>query len=176
MKRILLGMVAIAGLAGAVLTFAPDVCSQPPGGKDRGPRGKGPKGKGDRLLVMPPFVRDKLELTKEQEKQLAELDREVRAKLKKILTPQQHKQMEEALRRGPGGPPGRGPGRPPKDKDDGRPGRPPEEDAQAKKGEAAAGIAWFATWESGLREARRTGRPILLVSAAPHCAGVSGIW
>lgn len=41
---------------------------------------------------------------------------------------------------------------------------------------AAAGIQWFATWESGLKEARRTGKPILLVSAAPHCAGVSGIW
>ena len=24
--------------------------------------------------------------------------------------------------------------------------------------------------------AERTGRPILFVSAAPHCAGVSGIW
>ncbi len=40
----------------------------------------------------------------------------------------------------------------------------------------SGGIQWFATWESGLREAERTGRPILLVSAAPHCAGVSGIW
>jgi hypothetical protein len=40
----------------------------------------------------------------------------------------------------------------------------------------SAGIQWFATWESGLREAQRTGRPILLVAAAPHCAGVSGIW
>ena len=39
-----------------------------------------------------------------------------------------------------------------------------------------AGIPWFATWESGLREAQRTGKPILLVAAAPHCAGVSGIW
>ena len=38
------------------------------------------------------------------------------------------------------------------------------------------GIPWFATWESGLREAQRTGKPILLVAAAPHCAGVSGIW
>jgi Spy/CpxP family protein refolding chaperone len=166
MKRTLMGMVVLGGLV-AVLMLAPDVGSQPPGGKDKGPRGKGPRGKGDRLLVMPPFVRDKLELTKEQEKQLADLDREVRAKLKKILTPEQHKQMEEALRRGPGGPPGRGPG---------RPGRPPEDDVQAKKTEAAAGIAWFATWESGAREARRTARPILLVSAAPHCAGVSGIW
>jgi anti-sigma factor RsiW len=39
-----------------------------------------------------------------------------------------------------------------------------------------AGVAWFATWESGLREAQRTGKPILLVAAAPSCAGVSGIW
>ena len=38
------------------------------------------------------------------------------------------------------------------------------------------GIQWFATWESAKAEAARTGRPILLVSAAPHCAGVSGIW
>ncbi len=38
------------------------------------------------------------------------------------------------------------------------------------------GVQWFATWESARAEAARTGRPILLVSAAPHCAGVSGIW
>lgn len=38
------------------------------------------------------------------------------------------------------------------------------------------GIQWFATWESGLREAQRLKQPILLVAAAPHCAGVSGIW
>ena len=38
------------------------------------------------------------------------------------------------------------------------------------------GIQWFATWDSARAEATRTGRPILLVSAAPHCAGVSGIW
>jgi len=40
----------------------------------------------------------------------------------------------------------------------------------------AAGIAWYATLDSGLREAKRTGKPILLIAAAPHCAGVSGIW
>src|SRR5262245_23310204 len=45
----------------------------------------------------------------------------------------------------------------------------------ADDGTAQGGIQWFATWESGLREAQRSGRPILLVSAAPHCAGVSGI-
>ncbi|MEO2088976.1 MAG: hypothetical protein ABGY75_05695 [Gemmataceae bacterium] len=40
----------------------------------------------------------------------------------------------------------------------------------------AVGIQWFTTWESAKAEAARTGRPILLVSAAPHCGGVSGIW
>jgi hypothetical protein len=29
---------------------------------------------------------------------------------------------------------------------------------------------------TGLAEAKRTGKPILFVSAAPHCAGVSGMW
>ena len=56
-------------------------------------------------------------------------------------------------------------------KDKGKKG-PLEVDRAAVKG----GIQWFATWESGLREAQRGGRPILLVSAAPHCAGVSGVW
>ena len=37
-------------------------------------------------------------------------------------------------------------------------------------------IAWYGTLESGLTAAKRTGRPILLVSGAPHCHGVSGIW
>jgi len=37
-------------------------------------------------------------------------------------------------------------------------------------------IAWFATLASGLAEAERSGRPILLTSAAPQCEGVSGMW
>lgn len=37
-------------------------------------------------------------------------------------------------------------------------------------------IQWFATWQSGLKEAQRLNRPILLVASAPHCAGVSGVW
>jgi hypothetical protein len=37
-------------------------------------------------------------------------------------------------------------------------------------------IQWYATLDRGLAEAKRTGRPILLVSDAPHCAGVSGMW
>jgi hypothetical protein len=37
-------------------------------------------------------------------------------------------------------------------------------------------IAWYATLESGLAEAKRSDRPILFTSAAPQCLGVSGIW
>ncbi len=37
-------------------------------------------------------------------------------------------------------------------------------------------IQWYATLDRGLAEAKRTGKPILLVSGAPHCAGVSGMW
>src|SRR5262249_4679251 len=37
-------------------------------------------------------------------------------------------------------------------------------------------IQWYPTWDSGLRAARESGKPILLVSAAPHCAGIPGVW
>ena len=40
----------------------------------------------------------------------------------------------------------------------------------------AARIQWFGTWEAAKAEARRTGRPILLTSAAPQCKGTPGIW
>ena len=46
--------------------------------------------------------------------------------------------------------------------------------AQGDSSEAA--IPWFATLTRGLEEAKRTGKPILFVSAAPYCAGVSGMW
>lgn len=42
--------------------------------------------------------------------------------------------------------------------------------------EVPARIAWYGTLESGLAEAERSGRPILFVSGAPQCLGVSGIW
>ncbi|MDP7009984.1 MAG: hypothetical protein QF685_01275 [Verrucomicrobiota bacterium] len=37
-------------------------------------------------------------------------------------------------------------------------------------------IAWHGTWKGGLAEAQRTGKPILLLSAAPQCHSVPGIW
>lgn len=41
---------------------------------------------------------------------------------------------------------------------------------------AGGGIQWIGTLDAGLAEATRTNRPILLVSAAPHCHEVPGIW
>jgi hypothetical protein len=41
---------------------------------------------------------------------------------------------------------------------------------------SAAGIAWFGTWDAALAEAKRTKRPILLMSAAPQCQNVPGVW
>jgi len=41
---------------------------------------------------------------------------------------------------------------------------------------AADQIAWFGTWKGGLAEAERTGKPILLISAAPQCHNVPGVW
>jgi hypothetical protein len=38
------------------------------------------------------------------------------------------------------------------------------------------GIQWYGTWSAALKEAQRTGSPILLVAAAPHCHNVSGVW
>ena len=39
-----------------------------------------------------------------------------------------------------------------------------------------AGINWYGVLRDGLAEATRTGKPILLTSAAPQCIGVSGMW
>ena len=53
----------------------------------------------------------------------------------------------------------------------------PGQDAATQRAAApGGGIAWFGTWKQGAAEARRSGRPILLISAAPHCHSVSGIW
>ncbi|MDA1053745.1 MAG: hypothetical protein O3C40_25130 [Planctomycetota bacterium] len=42
--------------------------------------------------------------------------------------------------------------------------------------EPPARIAWYGQLKDGLAEAQRTGRPILLVSGAPQCHGVPGVW
>jgi hypothetical protein len=109
-----------------------------PGG--RGPGDGGPGGRGKRGgpggfggpprpgQILPPFVRERLNLTADQTKQIEALQKEVDAKLAKILTAEQKKQLEEMPpgpggrggrggRGGPGGPGGRGPGGPPPQRD-----------------------------------------------------------
>ncbi len=100
-----------------------------PGGFDGrsglGPRGDGPRENARRPrggpdadradapprpeigMLLPPFARERLKLSEEQKKQLADLHQDVRAKLKAILTADQVAQLEEEMRRGPTS--GRGP-------------------------------------------------------------------
>lgn len=160
MRKLIIVVLAFGVLA---VSFVPGM-SQPPGGKGTGAK-KDKKGPPPFELgrVLPPFVRDSLELTNDQEKALNDLEKEVRAKLLKILTQEQVDRLKEL--KGPkGGAPKDGPAK----------AKGPSPVGQALP--PANGIQWFATWKAGLAEAQRTGKPILLVSAAPHCAGVSGIW
>lgn len=192
MKRLGAFLSAMAIVAMCGLTAS----SQPPEGKEK----KGPFGKDKGFpkfqvgTVIPPHLRGELSLTPDQEAKLAELEKDVRDRLNKILTDEQRRKIEEGrppmggFGKGEGGkgdfPPGKkGPPEGPGGKGEFPPGKkgpggkgdglPPRKDGELTQ---ANGIQWFATWEFGLAEAKRTGRPMLFLSAAPHCAGVSGIW
>jgi len=115
----------------------------PPGGPGGfgpgGPGGGGPPRMGQ---ILPGFMQQRLNLTAAQRKQVADLQKEVDAKLAKILSAEQNEQLKEMQERGPGGgPPGFGgpggpggpppggfpPGGPPPDGGDGPPPPPPDE-------------------------------------------------
>jgi Spy/CpxP family protein refolding chaperone len=107
MKKLMCGFAAFA--AGALLMGSPAM-SQPPGGKDdKGgfPGGKGgfPGGKGGFKLgvVLPPFAQEQLKLTDDQKAKLGEIEADVKAKLEKMLTPDQLKSLETLRPGGPGG-------------------------------------------------------------------------
>ena len=76
----------------------------PPGGP--GGFRMGPPRPGE---ILPPMLRDRFELTEEQSKQVDALQKEVDARLEKILNEDQRKQLKEMRSRGPGGPGGFGP-------------------------------------------------------------------
>jgi hypothetical protein len=165
----------------------------PPGRYGGGPDGRQPPGGPPRWelgRLIPPPIEDELNLTEDQQKQLHDLEKEVRDRVMKMLTSEQKDKLKRLQRRG--GPPGghgespdrrrppRGEGPPDRDGPPGRrepPNRPePPDGRQSLQDVKSQAIQWFATWQSGLKEAQRSGRPILLVSAAPHCAGVPGVW
>jgi hypothetical protein len=76
---------------------------------------------------LPPFIRDELELSEEQENQVEALEKEVKDRLMKILTKDQKQKLNDMSRRGPGGAPGAGPG-------EKRKGPPPGDDDRPRKG------------------------------------------
>ena len=88
-----------------------------PPGREGGPGGPGGPGGRGGFHLLPPHAMEQLDLTDDQQKQLAALETEVKAKLEKILTPEQLKQLRQ-MRPPPrqggmgGGGPGRGEGGP----------------------------------------------------------------
>ena len=92
----------------------------PGGGGPGGPGGGGPGGRGGPNArggpgpgqILPSMLQEILNLTADQKKQVAELQKDVDAKLAKILTPELLTQMKQLRQRGPGngGPGGGGPG------------------------------------------------------------------
>lgn len=47
---------------------------------------------------------------------------------------------------------------------------------EGTKAEDIPRVIWYGTLKGALAEAKRSDRPILLLSAAPHCHAVSGVW
>jgi len=189
----------LAGIAtlGLICFMGLSVWSQPqdgkggPGkdaGKDfkKGPGGdkKGPPMGFEIGKVLPPHIADTLELSEDQLKQIADLEKEVKAKLTKILTAGQVKKAESSKGLGKmDGKEGKGKDGKGKDgSDKGKDGAAPDKKSSQprlnmdSKLQKPAQIQWYASLDGGLKEAQRTGLPILLLSAAPHCAGVSGTW
>ncbi len=92
--------------------FALTASSQPPGGPPKDKKGdkKGPP-RFELGKALPPFIRDELDLTREQEKRLDAIEADLRAQLDKLLTAEQKKAIANFAPPGPGGP-GGGPGGP----------------------------------------------------------------
>jgi hypothetical protein len=122
--------IAAALFVGGLLAAASLGSAQPPeGGQKEGPKGgkggfgKGGFGGGPPPLgqILPALVQDQLKLTDAQKKDLEAMQKDVDAKLDKILTEEQRTQLKQMKERGPGrfGPGGRGGpgGNPPPKKD-----------------------------------------------------------
>jgi Spy/CpxP family protein refolding chaperone len=114
----------------------PPPSGERPPGQEGGPGAQGGRARGQAgFHLLPPHVMEQLNLTADQQKQVAALEAEVKAKLEKILTPEQLKQMKQMrppMRpSGPGGGPGgqAGPGGPGGQGGEGQPNsqRPPSE-------------------------------------------------
>ena len=103
MRSVKFGLATLTISAGLIMACN----AQPPNGR------KGPPPQWNPVHVFPPDLRDSLDLTEKQEKQIDDLEKEVRGRIDKILTAEQRRILSEfrPMRRGPGGPDG--PGGPP---------------------------------------------------------------
>lgn len=93
-------MLLILAFTGASLLNADD--TKPGKGGPGGPGGNG------NIHILPRGAREKLNLTQEQQKQIGDLEADVKKKLESILTAQQIEQLKQMRPQGPGGPGGQG--------------------------------------------------------------------
>ncbi len=157
MKRVMMTVMAMAaiGWAAIIVSNAQPPEKQPPqgkrGGNEQGRRGGenekgGPGGPGgfggqggmrggrggfEIGKLIPPPLREQLDLNEEQKQQLDALEKDVKEKLNKLLTEDQRKQLEAMRNRGPGGPGGFG--------GPGGPGGPPRGEGKEGRGEGKEG-------------------------------------
>jgi len=110
MKRAVIA-IALALAVVALNVLAQDAGGPPPAGdaSDGGPGGGPGRGPGG-IHLLPPRAQERLKLTDDQQKQVADLEAEVKAKLEKILTPEQMEQLKQMRPPHPQGGPGGGPG------------------------------------------------------------------
>lgn len=106
---------------------------RPPRGGPRPDGAPGPRRPPTLGDVLPPHVREELDLTEEQDRALANLESETKSKLREILTETQVEQFGAIIRRGPPGPPPGAPPGPPRGR--GRPPRPPGDDSGDRRPE-----------------------------------------
>src|SRR5690242_13461570 len=109
MQRLRITLVAIVMLALATIalnTMAQDRPDGPPPLDGAGPGGpggpgraggmRGQRGPAGGFHLLPRFVMEDLNLTPDQQKQIAELEKRTKARLDKILTAEQKKSLEQA--------------------------------------------------------------------------------
>ena len=134
-------LLALALGASTSLLLAQD--ATPPADGQQPPAGEhGPRGPRGWVHILPPGADQRLNLTDDQKKQIADLETDVKAKLEKILTPEQVAKLKKlhpprgqgggpggpggngGPEGGPGGGPGDGPGDGPQGGPDGAPAGP----------------------------------------------------
>src|SRR5579871_870046 len=114
MKNVWIGTGPLLG----VILMVTTATTQPPPGKGPPDRKGGPPPGRPRFelgRVLPPPLVEELDLTEKQRAEIADLEKEIKERLSKILTAEQKKQVESFRPRGPsgkGGPPRGGPDRP----------------------------------------------------------------